>query len=94
MRALLWQLSRAGIWAFFVNIPSLLIIVGGTAFALIMSFSGKDLKNLGAVMKQAFTQDNYDVLADIETIADLSDTARREGLLAIDEYIENCEDPF
>lgn len=85
---------EGGNLSLFINIPSLLIIVGGTAFALIMSFSGKDLRNLGAVMKQAFIQDNHNITADIETIAELSDIARREGLLAIDEYVENCEDPF
>lgn len=87
-------IAEGGNLGLFVNVPSLLIIVGGTAFAIVMSFPSKDLKNIGAVIKQAFTRDDHDVLADIDTIVELSDIARREGLLAIDDYVETCDDPF
>lgn len=87
-------IAEAGNLALFINIPSLLIIVGGTCFALVMSYPFSTLKTLGSVLKQAFMQDNIDPIKDIETILELSELARREGLLAIEGYAEGGEDHF
>ncbi len=78
----------------FINIPSFLIIVGGTCFALIMAYPFSTLKTLGAVIKQAFVQDRYDPIEVINTIIELSMVARREGLLAIERYMENIDNHF
>ena len=45
----------------FVNVPSLLIIVGGTACVLIMSFPFSVLRTLGSVLKQAFVLDKHEL---------------------------------
>ncbi len=78
----------------FVNIPSLLIIVGGTICVLVMSFPFSVLKTLGSVIKQAFVMDKHEPLDDIETIVELCDISRRNGLLALEKYADETTNPF
>lgn len=88
------SISQSGNFKIFINIPSLLIIVGGTAFALIMSYPFSTLKTLGSVIKQAFTYDEYDLIKDIDTIVELSEISRKEGLLALENYMDKTDDQF
>ena len=78
----------------FINIPSLLIIVGGTACVLIMSFPFSVLKTLGSVLMQAFVLDRHEPLDDIETLVELCEVSRRKGLLALESYAMETTDPF
>ena len=84
-------IAEAGNLKLFVNIPSLLIIVGGTVFALILSYPASSLKTLGSVIKQAFTNNTFDLSDDINTIVELSEIIRREGVLALEKYIDDNE---
>ncbi len=87
-------IAESGNLSLFINIPSLLIIVGGTAFALVMSYPLSTLKTLGSVIKQAFIENTDDLIEDINTIAELSEVSRRDGLLALESYAENSNDLF
>lgn len=78
----------------FINIPSLLIIVGGTVCVLIMSFPFSVLKTLGSVIKQAFVMDKHDPIDDIETLVELCDISRKKGLLALESFAMETADPF
>ena len=78
----------------FVNIPSLLIIVGGTACVLIMSFPFSVLKTLGSVIMQAFVMNKQEPLDDIETLVGLCDLSRKNGLLALESHVDETTDPF
>ncbi len=69
----------------FVNMPSLLVVVGGTIGAVLMQFSlGQFLGAIKVAMKAFFnkTQSPKDL---IETTVELADTARKGGLLALEE---------
>ncbi len=69
----------------FFNIPSLLVVVGGTLGAVLMQFSlGQFLGAMKVAMK-AFFNKSHSPKALIETTVDLADTARKGGLLALEE---------
>ena len=87
-------ISQAGNLGLFVNVPSLFIIVGGTVFAIIASFPSATLKTLGSVIKQSFVRENLDLERDIETIVQIAEQARREGILSIEELAMSCDDQF
>ncbi len=87
-------IAEGGNLALFVNIPSFLIIVGGTICVLIMSFPFSVVKTLGKVIKAAFVQDSHDPIDDINTISELCVYSRKNGLLALEKYSENITDPF
>lgn len=78
----------------FIQLSSILIVIGGVSAALLINFNLKDIKNTYKVIKKAFLQDELDLEQLISTFVSLADTARREGLLAIEQEAENIEDEF
>ncbi|MDX1547041.1 MAG: MotA/TolQ/ExbB proton channel family protein [Rhodothermales bacterium] len=81
-------------WATFFDVGSLVLVVGGTAAALLVTFSLDDLKvGLGGV-KEFFTFQAPDLKASVALFTDLSRVARREGLLALDRRLGEIDDAF
>jgi len=89
---ILYSIKLSGDLSTFLNWPSVFITIGGTLGAVVVSFPWKRLKTLGAVMKKAFVNDKYDLKKDIDTIVALSEVFRREGLLALEEVIDQYTD--
>ena len=79
----------------FIDIPSVLITFGGAFTCLItMSSSlGEYLSGLKSI-KMAFKVKELNEGETIKSIIDLSNVARKEGLLALEEVANNIEDDF
>jgi len=74
--------------------PPILIVVGGT---IMITFAGgtiADSKAALAGLKKAFTGKAADASAAVPTLISLSDKARREGLLALEDALNDIDDPF
>ncbi len=69
----------------FVNIPSLLIVVGGTIAVVLMRVSLKQFLGSFKVGLTAFFHKNTSPEALIEEAVDLADVARKEGVLALEQ---------
>lgn len=77
----------------FVNVPSMLIVIGGGFAATIIRFPLKNVfQALALGGKVAFTHKKSDPKEMIEKIAFLADKVRREGPLALDNL--EVDDPF
>jgi chemotaxis protein MotA len=89
-------ITNAGVTGFssFVDLPSVFVVIGGLIAAMLVSFSIKELKQLGKVMRESFRDEEYDLRGLIRTFVTLSEKARREGLLALEAEVEEVEDPF
>ena len=79
----------------FIDIPSVIITIGGTIACLFMMSAGpadlaNKLKSFGIALKAEKTE----VIAAIEELIKLSNIARKEGLLALEETARNMDDPF
>ncbi len=68
----------------FWNVPSFLITIGGTTASLIFAFPAKRLFTIGSVMKKSFELGRDDIKGDIDTLVELSERSRKEGLLALE----------
>lgn len=68
----------------YVDFPSVLITIGGTAGALIASSPSERIKSVGNIFKSAFTSKNKDVVTLVQTIVSFAEKARREGLLSLE----------
>lgn len=79
---------------YFLDAPSALITFGGALGCLFASFSISDfvsgLKSIALVFKAP----NLDTIGIIKQIIDLSNVARKEGLLALEESANSIEEPF
>ena len=83
----------AGLVAFW-NAPSMMITVGG-AFASVMIIHPMDkFVNALKAVNKVFQNQVMDEGAIIKNIIDLSNVARKEGLLALEEAADGIEDPF
>jgi len=78
----------------FIDIPSVLITIGGSLAGVLacnkLSFMGTGFKGLGLSMKEPA----YDPASMITNIINLSNVARKEGLLALEEAASDIEDAF
>ena len=78
----------------FLDAPSVLITVGGTIASTIVAYPAKSLKTLGKTLRTAFKSNKTDLYAEVETIIGIANTARREGLLALENSLSKITDPF
>jgi chemotaxis protein MotA len=80
--------------AAFMDIPALLIILGGTGGATMASVGMEGMKKIPKLYKIAFNATPPDMAGRIEMIVSLGEQARREGLLALDAQLGTIEDDF
>lgn len=79
----------------FLNPAALLIIFVGTVATILNSFPGEDLKNIGKLFKILFTKQKHITEKEIiDLMIDLSTTAKKDGLLALESKVEEIGDPF
>lgn len=82
--------------AAFFGVPAALLIVLVASFgAAMMSNSMPDVKNMGKAFLKAFKPGAQgDPSESIDTIVSFAERARREGLLALEDEVEQIDDPF
>jgi chemotaxis protein MotA len=78
----------------FLDAPSAFIVIGGVICVTVASFSMDRLKSLMKAISIAFKKQDVDMTKDIETIVDIANDARRNGLLALEEMTEKMDEPF
>jgi chemotaxis protein MotA len=78
----------------FIHVPSMMIVFGGATGAVLISFQLKEVLGVIGVIRKAFFSEQVDNAALIQQIVQLSQKARKEGLLAIDKEINQIEDAF
>ena len=77
-----------------VSKTALPIILGGTIGATMISLPLQDLKLIGRMFKVIFGSQKLDEVGTINTMVRFSEIARREGLLALENEMENVKNPF
>jgi len=78
----------------FIDIPSILIVVGGAISAVLTSFPIPELFGAFAALKKAFFSKPQDYAKIIDSLVDFGEKARREGLLALERELANFDDDF
>ncbi|SFG00516.1 chemotaxis protein MotA [Lachnospiraceae bacterium C7] len=88
--------SSGGVEAFgnFIDVPSVIITIGGSLSSTLAAHKLPDFINGLKAMGLIFKQDSQDPGEIIKSIIDMSNVARKEGLLALEEAANNIEDPF
>jgi len=78
----------------FLHPISAFIVFGGTIAATIVSYPAKMLKSLTVVFKNAFRKKEIDLNKEIDLIIKIANVARREGLLALEDAMDEIDNPF
>ena len=77
-----------------LNLPAMLIVLGGTLGATIMGTSFDAVKNIPMQYKRVFAPDQIDLNAKVDELVGYAEAARRDGLLALDEVTNSIEDAY
>jgi len=78
----------------FVDVPSLLIVVLGSFSVLFISFPKAAIFSALSGAKKVLSEEPVDYESQVKLLEELSNRARREGLLSLEESAESAEDPF
>ena len=78
----------------FAHPSAIILIIGGSLGATIITSPLKSVLKLPQYIMQAFTTNSFDAVATIDLLTNLADKARREGLLALEEDSKKISDKF
>jgi len=78
----------------FVDVASVLVVVGGSISAVLICFPLRSFLNTARVTKNIFFNKQDNIRELIEQIVSLAETARRDGLLALENRLEEISNPF
>jgi len=78
----------------FFDIASVFIVFGGTLAAIFIAYPMSALLNIHKCVLITFTAKARDPLKMIEQVVALSEAARREGLLSLENHMEEIDNPF
>lgn len=87
------MLGKGGVMLF-VDIPSCIMVFGGTTAVFLMNFTVQDVKALMPVFIRSFLDKLPKPAEQIDRIVSLASLARKEGLLALEGKLKEIEDPF
>lgn len=89
-----YGMLNGGTPSMFVDASSLAITVGGSFCSLLIHYPLTEFKRLVKVVAQSFKETSMAALEIINQFSELSKKARREGLLSLEDDIENVNDAF
>jgi len=81
------------VWGF-LNLPSLILVCGGTIAATLINFPLRDVLSLLSTVRNVFVHNPSDPRALIHELLGISRMARREGILALEGQINAANDDF
>jgi len=86
--------ASGGVVTTYLDPASALMTIGGSFFALLMNYSIKDMLAIFKIIGMAFKVPDFGEMKIAESLLSLSERARREGILSLEEEIEGVESAF
>jgi chemotaxis protein MotA len=77
-----------------IDIPSVFVTVGGSLFSLFFVAPLKQVLGMFGILGRVFKTYSYGEKTLIQNMVQLSEKARREGILALEEGLDDLDDPF
>ncbi len=78
----------------FINIPSLVVVVGGTVGATLVHYPFGEFFRALSIVKKAFFHKSQSAQQLVGQLIDFAGKARKEGILALQSVMDEVEDPF
>jgi chemotaxis protein MotA len=86
--------TGGGRLAAFLDPASIMVVGGGMLAATLISFPLRNVLNLFRVSKKVFLWNVEPVSEIIQQLVSLAETARRDGLLALEDRVQELDNPF
>ncbi len=78
----------------FINVPSLLIVFGGAASAVLISFPLKNVLGMFGVVRKTLQQKSRSPVKLIKDLVSYAEVARRDGILSLENLTKEIDDEF
>jgi chemotaxis protein MotA len=88
------SIMTGGTFTWFINYPSLMIVVGGTMGATLLAYPLSEVMSVFKVAKHVFLHQSKSVQNLIALLVDFAKKARREGILSFESQLKDIDDPF
>jgi len=88
------NMMEGGSPAAMLNVPAIILVFGGTMGAAIAGGTLADVKGVFPNIKRALTAKPASSADVVPMVVTLAEKARREGLLALEDPLRDCEDEF
>ncbi|HHP7234067.1 MAG TPA: motility protein A [Desulfobacterales bacterium] len=88
------SILMGGSGAWFINYPSLMIVLGGTMGATLLAYPLSDVFRVFGVVKNVFLNRSQSASGLIPLLSQLARRARQEGILSFESQLENIDDSF
>lgn len=87
-------MSMGGGLGWFINVPSIMIVCGGTMGATLINYPISDVLGVIKVAKNAFFSEKVKTEKITEMLIEMSKVSRREGILGLEKTLKDIKDPF
>ena len=91
---LLGAILGGGSLGAFIDIPSIMVTLGGTIAAILIAYPIEKVKTIVAVTMKLIKAGQLDPTPWYSKVLEIAQIARRDGLLALEDQIPGIEDPF
>lgn len=88
------SMALGGDITIFIDVPSVLLVFGGTAAVIMMNFPLSELKGIVRVVLRTYLFKLNTPMEEIERVIEYANLARKEGLLALEEKLKEVDDRF
>ena len=78
----------------YLDLPSLAVVFGGSLGAMIVSYGLSGIIKLFGYMRFTFFPQSYNIPELIVTVVSFAEKSRREGILSLEDDVNQLEDPF
>ncbi len=91
---IIWAVFLGGSLRLFLDVPSLIIVLGGTTASILANFPFTRVRNVVAVLRKTVFHRAVDPEGMIARMVLFAERARKDGMLALEEASEHEDDEF
>ncbi len=78
----------------FLNVNSVLLVLGGTIAATLVNYPLKVFLGVGSILKNVFIKERFDYIQTIEQLVQKAEKARKDGILSLEGELDQIESKF
>jgi len=91
---ILWAMISGGGLGIFIDVPSVIMVIGGSTTVIFLCFPIGYVKKMGSVLKKGFFAESRSLEKLIEDMVSYAEIARRDGILSLENTTKDIDDPF
>jgi len=89
-----WSLLSGGSLAWYINVPSIILVVGASATVIFLAYPARDVKQILSITRRAVFYQGQSIEKLIDDMVHFAEIARRDGILSLENATKDIDDEF